>query len=87
MVSLQNDTSVAGTVSSLDPKLSAIPEPCSVTLSFVVPSLACFRMFTLMSHISLRLIALKTVPAPEILSIWGGVFRPRDGHVGVVLAF
>jgi hypothetical protein len=28
MVSRQNDTPVAGTVSSLDPKLSAIPEPC-----------------------------------------------------------
>jgi hypothetical protein len=30
MVSLQNDTPVADTVSSLDLKLSAIPEPCPV---------------------------------------------------------
>jgi hypothetical protein len=30
MVSLQDGRPVAGTVSSLDPKLSAIPEPCPV---------------------------------------------------------
>jgi hypothetical protein len=35
----------------------------------------------------LCLIALKAVPAPEILSIWSGIFRTRDRHVGVGLAF
>ena len=36
---------------------------------------------------SLCLIALKAVPAPEILSAWSGIFGPRDSHVGVGLAF
>jgi hypothetical protein len=44
-------------------------------------------MLCSLSLTSLWLTALVAVPAPEILSIWSGVFRPRDGHVGVGLAF
>jgi hypothetical protein len=37
--------------------------------------------------VSLCLIAFKAVPAPEILGIRSGIFRTRDRHVGVGLAF
>jgi hypothetical protein len=44
-------------------------------------------MAAAMLPISLCLTALKAVPAPEILSFWSGILRPRDSHVGVGLAF
>jgi len=37
--------------------------------------------------LSLCLVALEAVPAPEILRIWSGILRPRDSHIGVGLAF
>jgi len=40
-------------------------------------------MLCSLSPTSLCLTALVAVPTPEILSVWSGVFRPRDGHVGV----
>jgi hypothetical protein len=39
-----------------------------------------------LSPASLWLTALVAVPAPEILRIWTGVFRPRDGQVGMGVA-
>jgi hypothetical protein len=52
------------------------------------PSLRPFsRHFPFVSSVSFCRVARVAVPAPEVSSTWGSVFRSRNCHVGVGVPF